>query len=618
MNIRHVRVGLGLVAVTALIGVLGVLYAKSSKIDTERKTQVEAYLRQLKQLDAEWNVDVLRSRMELNKNYDPLVNPLPSLTDLQRKLSTEAQAIRDPDNVRTLGQLAEVINDKIDLVDSFKSENAILKNSLRYVPTAVDELRAQIRDARSAGPSYAEKWDSLETRANRILNDVLRYNLFPDAAVAQNIETELAELARQHDAFGATIATSLGNLIIHTRTILRQRLIEDEVLGRLLARPVRDRIDRLGEVFDRDFAAAIDESNRYRNYLLAYASLLLVLLAYFGARLVRSYRIIGRVNKQLTHANETLEQRVRERTEELSQALGNLKESETQLVQSEKMASLGQMVAGVAHEINTPLAYVRSNLETVESHFSESLCAFVQETIKLVNLMRADDASEAEIAQQFGEVTALIEMQGEYDLIGDLRNLLRDGIHGVDQISSIVVNLKNFSRLDRNKVTRCTIDECVDSTLQLARSVVASKRIRKLLGRTAPIRCSPSQINQVLLNLITNAAQATDDKNGVVTVVTRMHDAEHVAVDVIDNGVGIPSDVLPKIFDPFFTTKQVGKGTGLGLSIAYKIVEQHGGSITVHSKEGVGTKFSLVFPTEHAANTPTIDPGSTEPGSIAA
>ena len=207
MNIRHVRVGLGLVAVTALIGVLGVLYAKSSKIDTERKTQVEAYLRQLKQLDAEWNVDVLRSRMELNKNYDPLVNPLPSLTDLQRKLSTEAQAIRDPDNVRTLGQLAEVINDKIDLVDSFKSENAILKNSLRYVPTAVDELRAQIRDARSAGPSYAEKWDSLETRANRILNDVLRYNLFPDAAVAQNIETELAELARQHDAFGATIAT---------------------------------------------------------------------------------------------------------------------------------------------------------------------------------------------------------------------------------------------------------------------------------------------------------------------------------------------------------------------------------------------------------------------------
>ena len=618
MNTRYVRIGVGAVAVTVLIGVLGVLYVKSSQINTERKTQVERYLRQLKQLDAEWNVDVLRSRMELNKNYDPLANPLPALTELQQKLSTEAQANDDPDNVRKVSQLAEVIKDKIDLVDSFKSENAILKNSLRYVPTAVDELRAQIRDARSAAPANAEKWGRLETRANRILNDVLRYNLFPDAAVAQNIDTELAELAKEQDSFGATIATSINNLILHTRTILRQRLIEDEVLGRLMAMPVRNRIDSLGEVFDRDFAAEIDVSNRYSNYMLAYASLLLALLAYFGARLVRSYRIIGRVNKQLTHANETLEHRVRERTEELTQALDNLKESETQLVQSEKMASLGQMVAGVAHEINTPLAYVRSNLETVETHFSESLSVFFEETIKLVTLMRADDASETEIAEHFDKITALIEMQGEYDLMGDLRNLLRDGIHGVDQISSIVLNLKDFSRLDRSKVTRCTIDECVVSTLQLAKSVVKSTKIRKLLGRTAPIRCSPSQINQVLLNLISNAAQATDDKNGVVTVVTRMQDPDHVAIDVIDNGSGIPSDVLPKIFDPFFTTKQVGKGTGLGLSIAYKIIEQHGGSIAVHSKVGVGTKFTIVFPTEHAANAATIDSGSTESVSIAA
>ena len=608
MNIRYARVALGTAAVAALIAVLGVLYAKSSKVDAERRAEVESYLRQLKQLDAEWNVDVLRSRMELNKNYDPLVGPLRAVADLQARLRVAAGAIRQQDAARAVNELADVVNEKTDLVEQFKSENAILKNSLRYVPTAVDELREQIRHARSTYPARSDQWDLLEARSNRILNDVLRYNLFPDASVARNIEFAVAELGLGSEIYGDTIGRSVDNLARHTRVILRQRSIEDVVLGRLLTLPVRQKIDALGEVFDGDFAAAIDEGNRYRNYLVAYSVVLLALLGYFGSRLFRSYRIIGRVNRELSRANETLERRVRERTEELSKALDDLKESETQLVQSEKMASLGQMVAGVAHEVNTPLAYVRSSLETVDSHFSETLAPFVQEMVRLITLMRTPDVTEAEVAEQFDKVGVLMDAYSEHDIIGDLRGLLADGVHGVDQIASIVLNLRNFSRLDRHHVTRCTIDECVESTLKLAKSVVASKRIRKLLGNTVPIRCAPSQVNQVLLNLITNAAQATSDEHGTVTVVTRMHDSQHVAVDIIDNGVGIPPDVLPKIFDPFFTTKQVGKGTGLGLSIAYKIVEQHGGEIKVHSKEGVGTKFSIVLPIDDAANTATIEP----------
>jgi signal transduction histidine kinase len=605
---RHVNVALGTVAVAALIGVLAVLYAKSSKVDAEKRTEVASYLRQLKQLDAEWNVDVLRSRMELNKNYDPLVSPLPAVADLQARLRVEAQAIRQQDAARALNELADVINEKTDLVEQFKSENAILKNSLRYVPTAVDELRDQIHRAQSKSPARSDQWDALEARSNRILDDVLRYNLFPDASVARNIEFSVAELGLGSEIYGESIGPLVDNLARHTRTILRQRAAEDVVLGRLLMMPVRQKIDAVGEVFDTDFAAAIGEGNRYRNYLVAYSVVLLALLGYFGTRLFRSYRIIGRVNRELSQANETLEYRVRQRTEELSQALGDLKESEAQLVQSEKMASLGQMVAGVAHEVNTPLAYVRSSLETVQSHFSESLGPFVQEMARLVTLMRTPNVTEAEVAEQFDKVCIMMDTYSEHDIIGDLGALLEDGVHGVDQIASIVLNLRDFSRLDRHQITRCAVDECVENTLKLANSVVASKRIRKLLGRTAPIRCAPSQINQVLLNLITNASQAISDEHGIVTVVTRMHDPQHVAIDVIDNGHGIPPDVLPKIFDPFFTTKQVGKGTGLGLSIAYKIVEQHGGEIKVHSKEGVGTKFSILLPVDHAANAATMEP----------
>ena len=598
------RVTLGTLTAAVLIGVLVMLYARSSNVDAERKTQVEGYLKHLKQLDAEWNVDVLKSRTDLNKNYDPLVAPLPTLLELQGTLAREARALPQKDTEPALHALAEVIDEKIDLVDQFKAQNAILKNSLRYAPTAVDELHARIRDTRFSAPAARERLALLDLQVNQILNDVLKYNLFPDAGSAQLIGAALTGLEPADGAFDAAIVGSVRNFVNHTRTILRQRTIENDLLARLSRMPVSETIDRVGAVFERDFQAAIDESNRYRNYLLAYASVLLALLAYIGSRLFRSYRIIGRVNRELKHANETLEQRVRERTEELSRALRELKESEAQLVQSEKMASLGQMVAGVAHEINTPLAYVRSSLETIQSNCNEVLRPFVDAMTRLVLLMRGNDATEEQVAEQFEVASQLVDDFGERPLADDFAGLLKDGIYGVDEIGSIVVNLKNFSRLDRNQVSRCAVEQCLESTLQLARTVVAGKRVRRLYGATKPITCAPSQINQVFLNLVTNAAQATGETNGVITVVTRMQDADHVAVDVIDNGVGIPSDVVPRIFDPFFTTKDVGKGTGLGLSIAYKIVDDHGGKIVVHSKQGVGTKFTVVFPVEASAAQP--------------
>ena len=159
-----------------------------------------------------------------------------------------------------------------------------------------------------------------------------------------------------------------------------------------------------------------------------------------------------------------------------------------------------------------------------------------------------------------------------------------------------MLNLKNFSRLDRSKVASFNLNEGIESTLTLARHDLKNHTIKKNFGDIPPVTCSPSQINQVFLNLINNASQAIEAGRGVITLTTRRQDVDHVAVEVQDNGKGIPPDVLPKIFDPFFTTKDVGKGTGLGLSIVYKIVEQHGGKISVDSAPGVGTKFTVVLP----------------------
>ena len=162
-------------------------------------------------------------------------------------------------------------------------------------------------------------------------------------------------------------------------------------------------------------------------------------------------------------------------------------------------------------------------------------------------------------------------------------------------MAEIVGNLKDFSRLDRSKVTSFNINDGLQSTLLLAKHLLKSITVDRVFGQISSIVCSPSQINQVFLNLITNAAQAMGDHPGKITLTSR-NEADGVVVEVADNGSGIPPEVLPKIFDPFFSTKEVGKGTGLGLSISYKIVQEHGGRIDVHSEVGKGTRFTVWLP----------------------
>src|SRR5438552_2613772 len=170
--LRAVLVGL---TVTALAAVLVFLYAKTRSVDADKKAQIEGHLKQMKQLDAEWNVDALKSRMELNKNYDPLTSPLPMLIELQEKLRLEATAIDASGTEKGLSELKGVLDEKIDLIDQFKAQNAILKNSLRYVSTAVDELRLQIRNVRRESRAQTDPLlQPLDSRANQLLNDVLK------------------------------------------------------------------------------------------------------------------------------------------------------------------------------------------------------------------------------------------------------------------------------------------------------------------------------------------------------------------------------------------------------------------------------------------------------------
>jgi two-component system NtrC family sensor kinase len=310
--------------------------------------------------------------------------------------------------------------------------------------------------------------------------------------------------------------------------------------------------------------------------------------------------LIGWLGTRLKAANVSLEQRVRDRTLELSEALQHLKESEAQLIQSEKMSSLGQMVAGVAHEINTPLAYVKNSLGRVADMLGD-LGGAVEHCEKLIALLQAGgNAYPNELSRQFALASAAVARLRQQRVTEELGNLVKDGLYGAGQMAEIVGNLKDFSRLDRSKVTHFSLNEGLNSTLVLAKHLLKSVTVDKRFGDIATVVCSPSQVNQVFLNLITNAVQAMEAGRGKITLTTRT-DGGGVAVEVADTGRGISPEVLPKIFDPFFSTKEVGKGTGLGLSVSYKIVEQHGGRIDVESQPGAGTRFTVWFPFEPPA-----------------
>ena len=578
--------------VLTVIGLLAFLVYRTQAVDSQLHNEQTTALRELRQIDIRLDINVLRSRMGLNNDYDPLSAPVSQIDALCSHLSELLG--NDGSTLKSLPELRAVFDQKLRVIDQFKAQNAILRNSLHYVPTVSDEIQLLIRKNAEAGSPALKRLNDMLVR---VLNDTLRYNLMPDSATSRQIQISLAQMQRELPLYPEEIAAATQGFINHVHVILRQRAVEIMLMARLGEIPVPSLIEQMGKALDQEFALQMQEIDHYRNYLAIYSAFLLCIVFYFAMRLVSSFRMIARANQQLQEVNEFLEQRVRERTADLRSALEDLKASEAQLIQSEKMASLGQMVAGVAHEINTPLGYVRSSIETLSTQINEKVRHFCQDAQALLNAMYTGRVDEARIAACLSAAhRSSGELKGSF--FDDVAAMLRDGLYGIDQIRDMVLNLKNFSRLDRSRVTLFRIEDGIESTLQLARQQIEHLKITKDFGTTTPLRCSPSQINQVFLNIITNAAQAVSPKDGLIRISTWMQDTSHVVIEIADNGKGISSENLKKIFDPFFTTKAIGQGTGLGLSIAYKIIQKHGGQIEVSSREGKGSAFLITLPTE--------------------
>ena len=600
------------IVLVVLTSILAYLYSQSQSVNSESYKRVNDNLRSLKQLDAEWNVIVLRSKVSSEENYDALSNPQKMILDLKDSIVTLTGKLEDNANILPkVNEFQEAIDTKLNLIEDYKSQHAIFKNSLSFLPVAIEDLQKHI-DSEISKQNTARKQLStlktlqiplsnkesvlieknvsqlelIRTESGELLSELLKYNLTPDPKVKLHIQELLADLNRAVDEHIEDFDDELITLIAHGSTVLKQRDIEGEILLQLDGIPTAALNDELSHLVSDNFESRLVEHNKSRQYLMIYAALLLLLLVYAAYRLLSAFR-------ELQSANEHLEQRVGKRTADLNDAMNHLQDSQAQLVQSEKMASLGQMVAGITHEINTPLAYVKSGLEITRMRVGE-IGELVTATSALNKTLSDESATDEAVHSQLQKISELTSELEETETMKETEGLLNDGIHGMDQISEIITSLKNFSRMDRAKVSALDVNEGLESTLKIANNIVKHKTVLKKYGDVRPVMGSPSSINQVFLNLITNAAQATGENGEIKLTTTQLEDT--IKIEVSDNGEGISADVVSKIFDPFFTTKDIGKGTGLGLSIVQRIITEHSGTIAVESVEGVGTCFTIILP----------------------
>ena len=547
-------------------GLTAVYFAQDEKLDQTVFLQTTESIRNLQSLDNNLLLQLNNSRFNPQFNNN-------ELGELNYQLSEEFDNFRyealfeeiekNPDLVASISAFEKQFNVRETLLNSYIDSNHELSENLNTLKELAAGLQAQPIKPETLKHLNSNNTRLFELVLNRALDNPL-INITPEA----HIDAATRDSVRRYNQSVAVINEQL--IITNTNFTTLNTL----GTGRLL-----DDIEKQYGAYQNK---AIKGSNQLRNGLIAYGLLLLCALFFFGIQIRKNY----------AH----LEQEVAERTAEIKNAYDDLQESQEQLIQSEKMASLGQMVAGVAHEINTPLGYVSSNIETLYSNL-EDLDNVISCIKPLLTSVAKPKRDNREITQQ---LLATLKNYREVEagvLVDESRQLLSDGSYGLSEISKLVSSLKDFARLDRKNCEQIDVHECIESSVTIASNHVRENNviIRKDFAHLPVISCFPSKLNQLFLNIITNACQAMSTQGGELTINT-LNLGSEIMISFIDQGIGMDEDTQQKMFDPFFTSKEIGVGTGLGLSISYKIIEAHNGRVTVESEVSKGTTISIFLP----------------------
>jgi signal transduction histidine kinase len=562
-----ILIGLGLAYITIKQNML---------LDDEVYLETTESVRNLKLLDNQINVLLFSIRHENNENYGILEERGTALSDEFDNLRYEAlfeeiESSPKLDNA-TIAFEKELIG-KQDYIRAFiKSHQALIEANIAFTATSDNNspinkiveklsLRAEIISVTISFYQYLEQ--NSQINKDRLNNDTAQIQ-----GMIQNYTEE------EQDIIFDYIRT-LSSVILATEETQKHFLLA-------LEQQTGEKLNSLESAYVNYHNILIEKSNTLRNALIIYGLVLLISLIVLAYLLRKQY------------AN--LEQQVDDRTKEIQQAYDDLQESQEQLIQSEKMASLGEMVAGVAHEINTPLGYVNSNITTSTANLGDIVN--VLEDLEVVYLEarkkpRDNKALSAALSTALRRLKA-IDKDG---VVEETQQLLEDSHHGIGEISQLVMSLKDFSRLDRQSTAEINIHDSIENAVKIASNPIRENNVDVIrhFADVPHLICTPSKLNQLFLNIITNAAQAMKENGGELTITTQQID-DQLSISFSDQGIGMDKDTMQKMFDPFFTSKPIGEGTGLGMSIAYKIVQSHNGKINVVSKPNNGTIITILLP----------------------
>ena len=597
---RHYVIQLLLGTATLLLAsILVFLYIKSSTDQTSRYTESRDLIRQMQQLNAQWDSEVLKARIALTHNYDPLVTPLTQITRIWEELRQHESyhAPKDlPGWQASLDAGQAAIQDKARLVDQFKSHNAVLRNSLAFLPTAENDIQAAFTrlDDEQRLPLQSVATDTYD-----LLLSSMEFAQVASDDRAAEILLGLNLLAVNKERLPADFHLPVEILSNHVALILREQPLVNILLERIAAVPVAERLDELTTHLNQDQQAADLIDQKYHNYLLVFSTLLVALLLYLAIRLLRSFTVINRVNRALHTANASLEQRVEKRTRQL-------RDAQSELLDSARQAGMAEIATNVLHNVGNVLNSVNISADLVARKLRTSKALGLGKAMQLINehpddlgtYLREDEKGKLlpGYLNQLVEAIA-VEQQGLTDELAQLSK-------SVDHIKDIVSTQQSYAGVS-SVLEPLQVSALMDDALRMNSGALNRHHVTvvKEYADVPQIMADKHRLLLIMVNLISNAKYAMSnltDRPRQITLSIQTVEDNILQISVKDEGEGIPAENMTRIFTHGFTTRKEGHGFGLH-SCALAAIEMNGRLTAYSDGPGKGALFTLQIPLNDAA-----------------
>ncbi|MDR6101738.1 two-component system NtrC family sensor kinase [Agrobacterium larrymoorei] len=511
----------------------------------------QARFEAIKDVEVRWGAELLSLQLGIARNYDAVTNDARIV-----ELGVRDLIMLAADNASmmslspALQDYHDAIERKIWLSEQVKASYAMLRNSVSVLPDAIDETR----HSSGSSPQNDRQNGGVSGRVAGLITATVSFVVSPTKLLEDRVRQSISETDALIPVVPPPMAETLQRLMAQVGVVLKERQRGSRLMLEVTSVPSEVSTSAIRAELQALHLERTDRRRWLRDLALASGLLLVSASVLLFMSLRRRFAELKEDNRLLRQVNANAEE---------------------QLMQSARLSALGQMAAGITHEINTPLAYVKAVFEVLSER--------VTDRWEMTMPSDVDASSPQEIEEH------RIELQ----------SLLKDGLHGLNEMATLVHNMQNFARNDKGDVQEFRIEEAIESALQIAAPRLGKEiEVRREIETIPSVVGSPAQIRQAVVNLIVNAADAMADGSHppVLTVRAKLVSSDIVGIEIGDNGPGIAEKDLGNIFNPFFTTKAVGEGTGMGLSITYRIIENHGGTITVNSKIGAGTIFTISLP----------------------